>query len=89
MQVYKELEVTETNKPERKRDIATLRKMAKAVNEKKTEVRNEFMRPYTAFENNVKELIEIIPRSRLLSLTSLRRNRERIENPLKYSLTSQ
>ena len=60
MQVYKELEVTETNKPERKRDIATLRKMAKAVNEKKTEVRNEFMRPYTSFENNVKELIEII-----------------------------
>lgn len=60
MEIYKELEVTEQNKPERKKDIATLRKMAKAVNEKKVEVKNEFMKPYTVFENNVKELIEII-----------------------------
>ena len=60
MQVYKELEVTEENKPERKKDIATLRKMQKAVNEKKVEVKNEFMKPYTAFEENVKSLIEII-----------------------------
>ncbi len=60
MQVYKELEVTEENKPERKKDIATLRKMQKAVNEKKVEVKNEFMKPYTIFEENVKSLIEII-----------------------------
>lgn len=60
MEVYKELEVTEENKPERKKDIATLRKMAKAVNDKKIEVKNKFMEPYTAFEGNVKELISII-----------------------------
>lgn len=60
MQVYKELEVTEENKPERKKDIATLRKMQKAVNEKKVEVKSEFMKPYTVFEENVKSLIEII-----------------------------
>jgi len=60
MQVYKELEVTEVNKVERKKDVATLRKMAKAVNDKKVEVKNEFMKPYTLFEDNVKALIEII-----------------------------
>ncbi|MDF2907158.1 MAG: hypothetical protein K0R34_2479 [Herbinix sp.] len=60
MQVYKELEVTEENKVERKKDVATLRKMAKAVNDKKVEVKNEFLKPYEAFERNVKELIEII-----------------------------
>lgn len=60
MEIYKELEVTEVNKVERKRDIATLRKMAKAVNDKKVEVKNEFLKPYTVFENNVKQLIEII-----------------------------
>jgi hypothetical protein len=60
MQIYKELEVTEENKPERKKDIATLRKMTKAVNDKKVEIKNEFMKPYTVFEENVKALIEII-----------------------------
>ncbi len=60
MQVYKELEVTEANKVECKKDVATLRKMAKAVNDKKVEVKNEFMKPYTEFEENVKQLIEII-----------------------------
>ena len=60
MQVYKELEVTEANKPERKKDVATLRKMAKAVNEKKSEVKNKFLEPYNVFEGQVKELIEII-----------------------------
>lgn len=59
-QVYKELEVTEDNKVERKKDVATLRKMAKAVNDKKVEVKNEFLKPYEAFERNVKELIKII-----------------------------
>lgn len=60
MEVYKEMEVTEENKPERKRDIATLRKMSKAVNGKKIEVKNKFMEPYTIFESNVKDLINII-----------------------------
>lgn len=60
MDIYKELEVTEVNKVERKKDVATLRKMAKAVNDKKVEVKNEFLKPYAVFENNVKELIEII-----------------------------
>ncbi len=60
MEVYKELEVTEVNKVERKKDVATLRKMSKALNDKKVEVKNEFLKPYAVFENSVKELIEII-----------------------------
>jgi len=60
MQIYKELSVTEENKTERKKDVTTLRKMAKAVNDKKVEVKNEFLKPYASFEENVKKLIEII-----------------------------
>ena len=37
MEIYKSLEVTEENKTERKKDIATLRKMIKAVNDKRIE----------------------------------------------------
>jgi hypothetical protein len=60
MQVYMSLEVTEANKPERKKDIATLRKISKALNDKKVEVKNEFLTPYYEFENQVKGLQEII-----------------------------
>jgi len=60
MQVYMGLEVTESNKTERKKDVATLRKISKAVNDKKIEVKNEFMKPYLNFESQVKELQEII-----------------------------
>ena len=57
---YAGLEVTETNKTERKKDIATLRKIMKALNDEKIKVKNEFMKPYIEFENNVKLLIETI-----------------------------
>lgn len=60
MEVYKEMEVTEENKPERKKDIATLRKMIKAVNERRIDIKNRFLVPYTEFEQKVKELVEII-----------------------------
>jgi len=60
MQVYKELEVTEENKTERKKDIATLRKISKAVDDKRKEVKVECMKPYEVFETKAKELIAII-----------------------------
>lgn len=60
MQVYKELEVTEVNKTERKKDVATLRKMKKAVNDKKISVKEEFMKPYMEFDTKVKELLAVI-----------------------------
>lgn len=60
MQIYKELEVTEANKPERKKDVATLRKMDKAITSKCSEVRNEFLKPYDEFKKLADELKEII-----------------------------
>jgi hypothetical protein len=60
MEIYKELEVTEANKPERKKDVATLRKIIKSVNDKRIEVKNECLKPYMTFEEKAKELIDII-----------------------------
>lgn len=60
MQAYEELEVTEANKAERKNDIATLRKMIKAVSEKRIGVKKECLKPYEEFEIKANELIEII-----------------------------
>lgn len=60
MEIYKELEVTEDNKAERKKDIATLRKMIKAVNSKRIEVKKECLKPYEIFEKQASELVDII-----------------------------
>lgn len=60
MEIYKELEVTEDNKPERKRDIATLRKIIKAVNDKRIGVKKECLKPYEVFEKQASELVDII-----------------------------
>jgi hypothetical protein len=60
MEVYKELEVTEENKPERKKDIATLRKMKKALDDRRIEVKKEYLKPCDDFEIKVKELTALI-----------------------------
>lgn len=60
MQVYKELEVTEANKAERKKDIASLRKMQKAISDEKSKVRIVCLKPYGEFSNPADELSEII-----------------------------
>ncbi|HBI71648.1 MAG TPA: hypothetical protein DEG06_05175 [Lachnospiraceae bacterium] len=60
MDVYKELEVTEDNKPERKKDIATLRKMKKALDDRRIEVKKEYLKPCDDFEAKVKELTALI-----------------------------
>lgn len=60
MDIYKSLEVTEENKTERKKDVATLRKLVKAVNDKRIEVKKKCLKPYEAFEEQAHELVEII-----------------------------
>jgi len=60
MEIYKSLDVTEENKTERKKDVATLRKMIKAVNDKRIEVKKECLKPYEDFEKQAHELIDII-----------------------------
>ena len=59
MEVYKSLEVTEDNKPDRK-DIATLRKVINQVNDKRIGVKKECLKPYEIFEKQATELVTII-----------------------------
>lgn len=60
MQAYEELEVTEENIPERKEDVATLRKIRKAVDDRRKEVKKAYSQPLTEFEAKVKTLTGII-----------------------------
>ena len=60
MEVYKNLEVTDETLKESKKDVATLRKIRKAVEDRRKEIKNEFMDPYTGLEKQVKELTALI-----------------------------
>jgi hypothetical protein len=60
MEIYKQLEVNEINKAERKKDISTLRKLIKAVNDKRIEVKKKCLEPYEEFEHKATELVNII-----------------------------
>lgn len=60
MQVYKELEITEEKNAEAKKDLATLRKIRKAIDDKRKEVKKEFMKPFDEFEAKVKNLIGLV-----------------------------
>ena len=60
MEKYKNLIVTEDTVKESKKDLATLRKARKELNDRKIEVKKSFMEPYTKFEDEVKEALKII-----------------------------
>lgn len=60
MTAYALLEVTEANIPERKKDVATLRKMKKAIDDKRKEVKKAYEMPLKSFETKCKELTGII-----------------------------
>ena len=60
MEAYKELEVTEDNIPERKKDLATLRKMSKAIDDRRKEVKKTWDAPLKEFESKVKDVTGII-----------------------------
>ena len=60
MDIYKNLEVTDETLKESKKDVATLRKIKKAVEDRRKEIKNEFMDPYTGLEKQVKELTALI-----------------------------
>lgn len=58
MQAYAGLEVTEENLPERKKDIATLRKIKSAIEDKAA--KKDYEKPFKAFEAECKKLTGII-----------------------------
>ena len=60
MQAYAGLEVTEENLPERKKDIATLRKIRTAIEDKRKAAKKDYEKPFKAFEAECKKLTGII-----------------------------
>lgn len=60
MQAYAGLEVTEANLPERKKDIATLRKIRTAIEDKRKAAKKDYEKPFKAFEAECKKLTGII-----------------------------
>ena len=59
MSTYKTMRVTVDNKKEAKGDMADLRKLKKKLNDRKKEVKEEYMKPYLEVEDGVKQLISI------------------------------
>lgn len=57
---YQGLVFTEDTVIEAKTSRATLNKLAKAINDRKIELKNAYMSPYTAFETKIKELLSMI-----------------------------
>lgn len=51
---------TEEQKAVAKKDLADLRKLKKAIDTKKKEVKTSYMKPYTDFEIKIKELLQLI-----------------------------
>ena len=60
MQAYAGLEVTEDNLPERKKDVATLRKIKTAIEDKRKAVKKDYEKPFKAFEAECRKLTRII-----------------------------
>lgn len=60
MTAYAELEVNEKNLPERKKDIATLRKIRGAIEDKRKATKRAYEKPYKEFEAECKALTGII-----------------------------
>lgn len=60
MQIYKELTVTEENKAERKKDISTLKKIQKAINDERIKQERIYMGAFESYKTESKEMIEII-----------------------------
>lgn len=60
MEEYKGMVFTAESQPEAKRTVASLRKLKKAMNDRRIEIKKTFMVPYTNFEAQVKELDKLI-----------------------------
>lgn len=60
MNIYKETKVTVDTVAKSKKDIATLRKIKTALNDRRIAIKKEYMVPYANFEVKVKELTGLI-----------------------------
>lgn len=57
---YENVVYTEDNMKQAKADRAELNKLTKAIEDRRKKVKNIIMEPYTAFENEIKEVLELI-----------------------------
>lgn len=60
LEEYKGMVFTAESQPEAKKTVASLRKLKKAMNDRRIEIKKAFMVPYTNFEAQVKELDKLI-----------------------------
>ena len=60
LEKYQGKVVTEEGVVEAKQDRANLNKLSSAINNKKIEIKKQYMAPYSVFEVQVKELLEMI-----------------------------
>lgn len=60
LEEYKGMVFTAESQPEAKRTVASLRKLKKAMSDRRIEIKKTFMAPYTNFEAQVKELDKLI-----------------------------
>lgn len=60
MMAYTSLEITEEKQKEAKADLAVLRKIRKAMEDKRKALKNEFMQPYMDFEKEYKDMLAVI-----------------------------
>lgn len=60
MELYKDAQFTEDSKNIAKKEIAALRNIKSAIDEKRKTVKNECLKPYADFEEKAKELMRII-----------------------------
>ena len=60
MELYKNAKFSEEYKTQAKGELATLRKIRKALDDRRKEVKKEWMGPYEEFESKTKELLQLI-----------------------------
>ena len=60
MDLYKDAVFTEDSKNIAKGEVAALRNMKAAIDQKRKDVKNQFMIPYNNFEKEAKELMALI-----------------------------
>ena len=60
LETYKNMVFTEDTKVKAKKTVASLRKLQKAINDRRIEIKKSFVKPYADFEAKVKELDALI-----------------------------
>lgn len=60
---YESMIYSEDNIKSAKEDRANLNKLSKALDERRKEIKKDFMKPYTEFEEKIKELITLVDKT--------------------------